>query len=112
MNAWNGARCRDDGDPVAYVCELKIDGSPSRSVTSNGRLVQAATRGDGRVGEDVTANIATIGAVPDRLPRARRRVLEVRGEVYMPRPAFDALNERQAEAGDRLFINPRNSAAG
>jgi DNA ligase (NAD+) len=101
-----------DGQPVTYVCELKIDGVAISIRYERGRFVQGATRGDGRVGEDVTANIATISAVPDRLPKGAPSVLEVRGEVYMPRPAFDALNERQAEAGDRLFINPRNSAAG
>src|SRR5207248_8845539 len=78
--------------------------------------VQAATRGDGRVGEDMTANVATIGAVPKQLaiPKGEKvpALLEVRGEVYMPIAAFEALNKRQADAGDRLFANPRDSAAG
>ncbi len=77
-----------------------------------GRLVQAATRGDGQVGEDVTANVATISVVPKRLPAGAPEVLEVRGEVYMPVAAFEELNRRQEEAGQRLFVNPRNSAAG
>ncbi len=97
--------------PMQFVCELKIDGVAMSLRYENGRLVQAATRGDGRTGEDVTANVRTIKAVPPRIDDAPP-VLEVRGEVYMPVAAFAALNERQAEAGDRLFANPRNSAAG
>jgi DNA ligase (NAD+) len=101
-----------DDDPVDYVSELKIDGVAISLLYEDGRLVQAATRGDGRVGEDVTANVATIEAIPERLPKGAPAVLEVRGEVYMSTGAFEALNARQAEAGERLFINPRNSAAG
>jgi DNA ligase (NAD+) len=97
---------------VGFVCELKIDGVAISIRYERGRLVQAATRGDGRVGEDVTANVATIAAVPKRLPNGAPDVLEVRGEVYMSSAAFDALNARQLELGDRVFINPRNSAAG
>ncbi len=97
--------------PMRFVCELKIDGLAMSVRYENGRLVQAATRGDGRTGEDVTANVKTIKALPHRLEGAPE-VLEVRGEVYMPVAAFDNLNKRQAEAGDRLFANPRNSAAG
>src|SRR5439155_6461423 len=81
----------------------------------DGRYVRAATRGNGVVGEDVTENVRTIGAVPDRLKLKGKRlpsVLEVRGEVYMPITAFEELNQRQGEAGLRLFANPRNSAAG
>jgi DNA ligase (NAD+) len=83
----------------------------------DGRFVTAATRGDGRVGEDVTANVATIDDVPDRLdgegsPDLLPRVLEVRGEVYMTRSAFERLNERAVAAGEKTFVNPRNSAAG
>ena len=100
-----------DAGPMRFVCELKIDGLAMSVRYENGRLVQAATRGDGRTGEDVTANVKTIKAVPHRIAGAPA-VLEVRGEVYMPVAAFDALNKRQAEAGDRLFANPRNSAAG
>jgi DNA ligase (NAD+) len=101
-----------DDDPVDYVSELKIDGVAISLLYEGGRLVQAATRGDGRVGEDVTANIATIEAIPERLPKGAPDVVEVRGEVYMSTTAFEALNARQAEAEERLFINPRNSAAG
>jgi DNA ligase (NAD+) len=97
--------------PMRFVCELKIDGVAMSVRYENGQLVQAATRGDGRTGEDVTANVRTIKAVPRRIDNAPP-VLEVRGEVYMPVAAFAALNERQAESGDRLFANPRNSAAG
>jgi DNA ligase (NAD+) len=99
-------------EALDYVCELKIDGVAMSIRYENGRYVQAATRGDGRVGEDVTENIRTLESVPERLPAGAPDVLEVRGEVYMPVKAFAALNERQAEAGGRLFANPRNSAAG
>ncbi|HTN79225.1 MAG TPA: NAD-dependent DNA ligase LigA [Acidimicrobiales bacterium] len=100
-----------DAGPMRFVVELKIDGLAMSVRYEGGRLVQAATRGDGRTGEDVTENVKTIKALPHRLKGAPP-VLEVRGEVYMPVAAFDALNKRQAEAGDRLFANPRNSAAG
>lgn len=99
------------GAAARYVCELKIDGLAISVRYEGGRMVQAATRGDGRVGEDVTANVATVSVLPSRL-RGAPQVLEVRGEVYMPVPAFEELNRRQAEAGLRLFANPRNSAAG
>ena len=75
-----------------------------------GKLVQAATRGDGVTGEDVTANVATVGDVPHELAKAGGPypdVLEVRGEIYMPVAEFDAMNKRQADAGERLFVNPR-----
>lgn len=100
------------GAAARYVCELKIDGLAMSLRYEGGRLVQAATRGDGRVGEDVTANIVTIAAVPNTLPKGAPSVVEVRGEVYMPIAAFEALNERQAASGERPFVNPRNSAAG
>ena len=98
--------------PRCYVCEPKIDGLAISLRYERGRFVQAATRGDGRVGEDVTANVATIAVVPSRLPAGAPQVLEVRGEVYMPIAAFEELNRRQDEAGLRRFVNPRNSAAG
>jgi DNA ligase (NAD+) len=102
-----------DENPIHYVCELKIDGFAISLTYENGRFTRAATRGDGRAGEDVTANIATIVAVPHRIEGdAVPSLVEVRGEVYMPVSAFDALNKRQADAGLRLFANPRNSAAG
>jgi len=104
-----------DGAPVTFVCELKFDGLAMSIRYENGGYARAATRGDGRVGEDVTANVATIADVPDSLsgPLADRlEVLEVRGEVYMTRSAFERLNARAVEAGEKAFVNPRNSAAG
>ena len=101
------------GADVKFVCELKIDGLAMSLRFERGLLVQAATRGDGRVGEDVTANVRTIAAVPKRLigPEVPD-VLEARGEVYMPVAAFESLNARQEASGERRFVNPRNSAAG
>ncbi len=101
-----------DGAPATFVCELKIDGLAMSLRYEHGKFVQAATRGDGRVGEDVTANVATIEALPRRLPRGAPEVVEVRGEVYMPVASFEALNERAAKAGLPLFANPRNAGAG
>jgi len=101
-----------DGDEPTFVCELKFDGLAISLRYEGGRFVQAATRGDGRVGEDVTANVATIGDVPHQLPDWAPEVVEVRGEVYMTRSSFEQLNERAAAAGDKMFVNPRNSAAG
>ncbi|HEX6425813.1 MAG TPA: NAD-dependent DNA ligase LigA [Acidimicrobiales bacterium] len=97
---------------VGYVCELKIDGLAISIRYEGGRYVRAATRGDGRTGEDVTENVRTIAQVPDRLGGDAPRVLEVRGEVYMALSAFQALNERQVAAELRPFVNPRNAAAG
>ena len=97
---------------ASFACELKIDGLAMSVRYENGRYVQAATRGDGRVGEDVTENVRTIAAVPEQLVGDVPEVVEVRGEVYMPIASFEALNQRQAEASGRLFANPRNSAAG
>ena len=111
--AWGKRMERFISGDVDYACELKIDGVAISLLYEDGRYVRAATRGDGSVGEDVTDNIATIAAIPERLTVADPpAVLEVRGEVYMPVPAFEALNRKQAEAGQRLFANPRNSAAG
>ncbi len=101
------------GWAVSFVCELKIDGLAMSLRYERGVLVQAATRGDGRVGEDVTANVMTIAAIPRRLVGPDvPDVLEVRGEIYMPLASFEAMNQRAMEAGDKLFVNPRNSAAG
>ena len=100
------------GAPATFVCELKIDGLAMSLRYEGGKFVQAATRGDGRVGEDVTANVATIEALPKRLPKGAPEVVEVRGEVYMPIASFEALNERAAAAGQPLFANPRNAGAG
>jgi DNA ligase (NAD+) len=95
----------------SYTTEPKIDGLAISLTYEDGVLVRGATRGDGRVGEDVTQNLRTIGSVPLRIPDAPELV-EVRGEVYLPIAAFKALNERRAEAGEPTFANPRNSAAG
>ncbi len=113
----------DDAPPVAYAAELKFDGLAINLRYVDGVLVQAATRGDGETGEDVTQNIRTIGQIPLRLlplPLAGEgrgegpspAVLEVRGEVYMRRDDFESLNARQREQGQKTFINPRNTAAG
>jgi len=102
----------DDAPPVEYACELKFDGLAINLRYERGMLVQAATRGDGETGEDVTGNIRTIGQIPLRLIGAEPPVLEVRGEVYMRRDAFEALNERQRARGEKTFVNPRNTAAG
>ncbi|AGW90653.1 NAD-dependent DNA ligase LigA [Cupriavidus necator] len=99
-------------DAVEYHCELKFDGLAMSLRYEDGRLVQAATRGDGETGEDVTVNVRTIKAIPLKLRGQAPAVLEVRGEVFMYRRDFDKLNERQAEAGEKTFVNPRNAAAG
>ena len=104
-----------DLESVAFSCEPKVDGVAMSLTYDHGRLVQAATRGDGVTGEDVTANVATVGDVPKELAKAAGPypdLLEVRGEIYMPVAEFEAMNKRQAERGERLFVNPRNSAAG
>jgi DNA ligase (NAD+) len=96
-----------------YLCELKIDGLAIDLVYERGRLARAATRGDGRTGEDVTLNVRTIKSVPDRLTGADvPEVLEVRGEVFLPEAAFERLNESLQEAGKPAFANPRNAGAG
>ena len=111
--AWGKRMERFISGDVDFVTELKIDGVAISLLYEGGALVRAATRGDGRVGEDVTANVATVEAVPERLTLdGAPAVLEVRGEVYMPTAAFEELNARQAAEGQRLFANPRNAAAG
>lgn len=97
---------------VEYAAELKFDGLAINLRYERGVLVQAATRGDGETGEDVTQNIRTIAQIPLRLQGIDAEVLEVRGEVYMKRSAFEQLNERQREKGERTYVNPRNTAAG
>ncbi len=110
--AWAKRMDRFISGAVAYTCELKIDGLAMSLLYERGRLVRAATRGDGEVGEDVTPNVVTIGSIPEALPSGGPDRVEVRGEIYMPIPAFDELNRKQAEQGARTFINPRNAAAG
>ena len=108
----------ESGDLVEYVAELKFDGLAMSLRYEDRVLVQAATRGDGEWGEDVTQNIRTIGQIPLRLPKDAPKLLEVRGEVYMSRADFEALNERQrvriaaGEKNEKTFVNPRNAAAG
>ena len=118
VTAWGGRLQRRidelgaSTESVGLVAELKIDGLAVSIRYENGVLVQAATRGDGRVGEDVTANVKTITGIPHRLPKGSPEVLEVRGEVYMSISAFEELNAAQIEAGERTYVNPRNTAAG
>jgi DNA ligase (NAD+) len=102
----------DDEPPVDYAAELKFDGLAINLRYERGVLVQAATRGDGETGEDVTQNIRTIGQIPLRLVGCDAEVLEVRGEIYMRRDAFERLNEQQREKGEKTYVNPRNTAAG
>src|SRR3979490_3345777 len=102
-----------DDDKIGFSAEPKIDGLSMSLRYEGGELVTAATRGDGAVGEDVTANIRTLEDVPQKLKgRNVHEICEIRGEVYMTKQAFLALNERQKAAGDTVFANPRNSAAG
>jgi DNA ligase (NAD+) len=101
-----------EADPVEYVAEPKFDGLAMSLRYEQGVLVQAATRGDGEMGEDVSQNIRTIGQIPLRLPSDVPAILEVRGEVYMRRDDFEALNEKQRERGLKTFVNTRNAAAG
>ena len=95
-----------------YLCELKIDGLAVNLLYLDGRLAVASTRGDGRVGEDITPNVLTVKGVPRRLPAGAPSVLEVRGEVFFPVAGFEELNESLVAAGKAPFANPRNSAAG
>jgi len=97
---------------LEYVCETKLDGVAVELTYENGHLVRASTRGDGFVGEDITANIRTLGTVPQRLTPPCPALLDVRGEVYIDLAEFRQLNRRQEEAGAKTFANPRNAAAG
>jgi DNA ligase (NAD+) len=119
LRAWADRLVRQvpeiDLDAVGFSCEPKVDGVAMSLTYLDGRLTQAATRGNGVSGEDVTANVATVRTVPKVLATAGGpypRHLEVRGEIYMPTAEFAALNERQRAAGEKVFVNPRNSAAG
>jgi DNA ligase (NAD+) len=113
IDAWAARVERGAGEGARFACELKIDGVACALTYEGGVLTTAATRGDGRIGEDITANVRTVEGVPRRLalddPPA---VIEVRGEVYLPVKAFEELNERLLEAEQRAFANPRNAAAG
>lgn len=116
LEAWYARLGREGIAAPALLCELKVDGLAINLLYEDGRLVRALTRGDGRTGEDVTPNVRTIDAVPDRLTGTKEfpvpRLVEVRGEVFLPVEAFERLNESLLEAGKQQFANPRNSAAG
>jgi DNA ligase (NAD+) len=113
LAAWAGRVVRDAGDGVAWLCELKVDGVAVALVYENGRLVRAATRGDGTTGEDVTANVRTMDDVPQQLAGEDvPELLEVRGEIYFPVSGFAEVNAGMVEQGKAPFANPRNAAAG
>ncbi|MGW6566808.1 NAD-dependent DNA ligase LigA [Streptomyces sp. NPDC054975] len=114
LAAWAERIARDVGTPDYHLlCELKVDGLAVNLTYEDGRLTRAATRGDGRTGEDITPNVRTIADIPDRLRGDRVPALvEIRGEVFFPMEAFQGLNARLVEAGDKPFANPRNAAAG
>ena len=113
IRAWAARVERDVGAVARYSCELKIDGLAVAITYEDGVLVQGATRGDGRTGEDITANVRTVRSVPARLrTKEPPKLLEVRGEIYFPVKAFERLNEQLLEQGQRPFANPRNGAAG
>src|ERR1700691_5044387 len=115
LGSWadRAAKLAGEAPGNAYLCELKIDGLAIDLVYRDGALFKAATRGDGRTGEDVTPNIRTISSIPARLAGGGwPAVLEVRAEVFMPVEAFGKLNESLLDAGKAAFANPRNSAAG
>ncbi|MFD5617283.1 NAD-dependent DNA ligase LigA [Streptomyces yangpuensis] len=114
LSAWAERVARDTGTSAYhYLCELKVDGLAVNLTYENGRLTRAATRGDGRTGEDITPNVRTIADIPDRLSGDRIPALvEIRGEVYFPMEKFEELNARLVEAEGKPFANPRNAAAG
>ncbi|MFD3524627.1 NAD-dependent DNA ligase LigA [Streptomyces sp. NPDC058653] len=114
LAAWAERVARDVGAPGYHLlCELKVDGLAVNLTYEQGRLTRAATRGDGRTGEDITPNVRTIAEIPHRLKGDRvPELVEIRGEVYFPMEAFQELNARLVEAGDKPFANPRNAAAG
>jgi DNA ligase (NAD+) len=113
LEAWEGRLIRILGrPPEGFACELKIDGLAVSLTYEGGKLTRGATRGDGTTGEDITANVRTIAAIPLVLRGEVPNVMEVRGEIYMPVSAFEELNAKQAEAGERPYVNPRNTAAG
>ena len=102
-----------DDQQIDYICEPKLDGVAVSLLYRNGLLVRGATRGDGKVGEDITANVRTINSIPLKLTGAGiPELLEVRGEIYLPRSGFDKINAAATAKGDKPFVNPRNAAAG
>jgi DNA ligase (NAD+) len=114
LQSWGDRLARElEGVPYRFLCELKIDGLAVNLTYEHGRLTRAATRGDGRTGEDITPNVRTLADVPQRLTGDDVPALvEVRGEVFFPMEGFQELNARLVEAGDKPFANPRNAAAG
>ncbi|MYY00639.1 MULTISPECIES: NAD-dependent DNA ligase LigA [unclassified Streptomyces] len=114
LSAWGERIARDVGRPgYHFLCELKIDGLAVNLTYENGVLTRAATRGDGRTGEDITPNVRTIADIPHRLKGDRvPPLVEIRGEVFFPMEGFEELNARLVEADDKPFANPRNAAAG
>ncbi len=112
LRAFDARVAKLAGAPVSYECELKIDGLAIALLYRNGALVSAGTRGDGNVGEDVTANVRTVRSIPLALRDRSIREIEVRGEAYMTKSDFERLNEARARDGQQLFANPRNTAAG
>ena len=99
-------------DSFTYLCELKYDGVAISLIYENGQLLRAITRGDGVSGEDVTANVRTISSIPLTLMGDFPEMLEVRGEIIFPRPAFESLNKERLANGEPIFANPRNTASG
>ncbi len=116
LDAWHARLLKEGIANAEFLCELKVDGLAISLTYENGRLTRGVTRGDGRVGEDVTNNVRTIKAIPHRLTGTKSHpvpaYVEVRGEVYFPTQAFEEFNEAWAEAGNTPFSNPRNAAAG
>ncbi|MFF8654484.1 NAD-dependent DNA ligase LigA [Streptomyces huasconensis] len=114
LAAWADRVAKDVGSPgYHFLCELKVDGLAVNLTYEHGRLTRAATRGDGRTGEDITPNVRTIADIPQRLKGEQVPALvEIRGEVFFPMEKFEELNARLVEAGDKPFANPRNAAAG
>ena len=116
LESWRARIHREGAADPAMLCELKVDGLAINLLYEDGRLLRAATRGDGRTGEDVTPNVRTIDSVPHRLTGTKDypvpELVEVRGEVFLPVQAFERLNESMRDAGKPMFANPRNAAAG
>jgi DNA ligase (NAD+) len=113
LSTWAERTVRDAGGPTEFICELKVDGLAINLTYEKGKLIRAATRGDGRTGEDVTSNVRTIREIPERLVTdTPPDLVEVRGEIYFPVSAFADLNASLVEQGKAPFANPRNAAAG